>query len=186
MSIPYNLNIPQATQDPSATQPLLQTNTNSVSTIWQQDHYTFSDTQAGEHKQVTFPQSQVPTAAPNFIPTLFTQPVSTVDQLFYYSGTTAQSQDQYVNNANGSTMVLGGTIVKWGNSGTQVADNATITFTTPFPTSCYCVQLTIVDSTQKQTFVNVNSVTTTGFTVRVIKSNGSSDVAYFTYIAIGA
>lgn len=187
MTIPYNLNIPQASADPSATQPLMQTNFNSISSIWQSDHYTFSDATAGEHKQITLPVSVVPTTpATTYVPTLFTMPVSAVDQLFFYTGTQAQSQSQYTANANGSTMALGGTILKWGNSGTQVGDNATITFASPFPTTCYCVLLTLVDSTQKQTFVNVKTTSSTNFTVRVIKSNGSSDVAYFNYIAIGA
>ncbi len=55
MTITYNLDIPAGPNNPSADRPLMTINTNAVSTIMAVDHYTFADTSAGQHKQVTFP-----------------------------------------------------------------------------------------------------------------------------------
>ncbi len=52
MPIPYNNNIPDAPNDPSADQPKMRTNTNSTDAIIAIDHYTFADAPAGQHKQV--------------------------------------------------------------------------------------------------------------------------------------
>lgn len=64
-SIPYNLDIPDAPNNPSTDQPNMKINTNAVSTILAVDHHTFSDSNAGTHLQVTFPAatSPVPTAS---------------------------------------------------------------------------------------------------------------------------
>lgn len=53
MVISYNLDIPDAPNNPSVDQPNMRTNTNSINTIIAVDHYTFADTPSGTHKQVT-------------------------------------------------------------------------------------------------------------------------------------
>jgi hypothetical protein len=58
MTISYNQHIPAATDIISDSQSQLQVNTDAVFTIWQRDHYTFSESAAGQspgkHRQVTF------------------------------------------------------------------------------------------------------------------------------------
>ncbi len=57
MSINYNLNIPDGPNDPSADQPLMKENTNSIDTWTNVDHIKFAagaGNTAGTHKQVTF------------------------------------------------------------------------------------------------------------------------------------
>lgn len=53
MAIPYNLNIPDAPNNPSDDQPKMQENTNSIDSLVAIDHYTFADATAGQHKQIT-------------------------------------------------------------------------------------------------------------------------------------
>lgn len=62
MTLSYNLNIPDAPNDPSVDQPKMQTNTNSISTIWGQDHYTFSETNYGQHRYIHLPTRNTPVA----------------------------------------------------------------------------------------------------------------------------
>lgn len=180
MSIPYNLNIPFATHNPSTDQPDMQTNTNSIASYVAIDHVPFNTSGSGQHEQVTFNANNVP-SLPASPPVLFTNTVAGLPQLFFYSGSSAASSSQYVANIPGSTFMLGGVIAKWGNTG-AVSDNTTITYPVAFPNNTFVVYLTIVDpnATSKTINVTTNSLTKTGFSVRV--SSGSIS-AY--YLAIG-
>ncbi len=58
----YNLNIPDAPNDPSVDQPNMQTNTNSIPAIIAIDHFAFGDNNGGRHKQTQLvSQAVVPT-----------------------------------------------------------------------------------------------------------------------------
>lgn len=118
----YNTGVPNAPNNPSIDQPVMLNNTQSIDGILDVDLVGFNADDGGTHKQVTFSSNNVPTlptptAGGNNIGILFTNTVGsgTVDQLFYYAGTAAQSSSQYVNSAstNGSTFLLGGIIMKW-------------------------------------------------------------------------
>lgn len=54
-SLPYNENLPNPPDDPSADVASMQINAQSVNTILSRDLYTFGATNAGLHQQVTFP-----------------------------------------------------------------------------------------------------------------------------------
>jgi len=188
MTFPIDVNIPAANNDPADDQPLMQQNFSNINGYLQVDHTNPSATGAGQHKQVTFNSNNVP-SLPTSFPTLFTNNQDgggnnlpgSVSELFFYSGTSTQSSNQYRALSTGSTMVLGGTILKWGSTG-AVADNATVSFVTAFPNNCFAVLLTITDPNATSKTINVKSATlsTSGFGVRV--SSGSIS-AY--YLAIG-
>lgn len=55
MSISYNLNIPDAPNNPSDDQPLMQINTNALDTIIAIDHISFNTANGGNHQQVHLP-----------------------------------------------------------------------------------------------------------------------------------
>jgi len=61
-SIPYTQNTPVATNSPSQDVNNMTQNTNSVYSIWNIDHKTFSDNLAGEHRQVTMTTQSNPGA----------------------------------------------------------------------------------------------------------------------------
>lgn len=183
MSFNYVSGVPAASNNPSTDQPNMLINTNSIPALIAVDHVSFGVANGGTHKQVTFVSNNVP-SVPTSPPVLFTNTVAGLPQLFFYSGDAAHSSTQYVQAAAGSTFLLGGIIVKWGSIG-LTADGTTITFPVAFPNSCYNVQLTISDSTQKQAFLNVSAKTTAGFTVRTIGSTGAATSIAFNYLAIG-
>ena len=120
MSAYFNA-IPQAGDNPSVSQGQMLINFASLSTWTGVDHVLIGSTGYGTHQQVTFNSNNTP-SSPTNPPVLFTKLVNSLGQLFFYSGSAAQSADQYVAAGNGSTMLLGGIIIKW----------FTVTFTANF------------------------------------------------------
>lgn len=181
----YNAGVPNSDNDPSIDQPDMLINAQSIASIIGEDHVTFNNAVGGTHKQVRFSSNNEP-ALPTVYPTLFTKVPSggSKAELFFYSGSAAQSSTQYVVAAQGSVVLTAGIILKWGNVG-LTSDGATINFVNAFPNNCFQVFLTIKDTTQKQAFLNVNQITTTGFTIRTIRSDGASVQTAFEYLAIG-
>lgn len=210
MTISYSFGIPNPPNDPADDVATMQSNALAISDIIAVDHVGFNFTGGGQHNQVTFNANRVPVFAPpsNAInpPVLFTNTQDgkgnslpgTLAELFFYSGNTAQSKNQYnVTASNGSVMLPMGIIVKWGNqvfSGTQ---NPGVTFTDAFPNACFGVWPSILNanyagftpSSSNPTPMNVlTSQTgtngTTGFTARVTGNGSAGNITYF-WLAIG-
>jgi hypothetical protein len=182
-SISYNVNIPNAPNNPSNDQPLMQENTNAIQTIWAVDHISFNSgagLSSGHHTQVTF-DTAVPT-----IPSLAN------GQFQIYPFTNNAGNSPYIETyasakTNGGTQFNGYTpfvkamaqVVSNGTAGVQTFTSGallfnvasivlgtgslgaktrmTVTFTTPLPYSTYYV------------FFGANTVgtivtSTTGFT----------------------
>lgn len=59
-SLPYTLDIPLRTNSPSVDQPNMKVNTNSINSILDVDLYNFGSNFAGQHKQMTLPDQNVP------------------------------------------------------------------------------------------------------------------------------
>lgn len=188
MSIPYNLNIPFATHNPSVDQPGMEQNNNSIATFVAIDHVGFNTAGGGEHAQVSFYGNNIPalpttTVSGNNQGILFTNTVNagTVNQLFYYAGTAAQSSNQYTAAANqGSTFLLGGMIAKWGIANTN-NPAVTTTFLNAFPNACFIVLLTNLNASYTGQFA-VTSISTTNFTAQRLTGTGITG-AYF--LALG-
>lgn len=86
--ITYNVNIPDAPNNPSNDQPLMQTNTNAIDTILGVDHVSFNITNppdGGTHKQVTFSTKNAPGAQTDPQSVLYTGSgtASTISQLLF-------------------------------------------------------------------------------------------------------
>src|SRR5450631_2187971 len=105
MGITYDPTKPAANDRPTNDQLPMQTNFASIKTLIDVDHVDFSNAQYGQHKQITFatiapPNPPIPTVSP---PQLFTNTQDgagnnlpgSLAELFFYSGTVAQSKDQY-------------------------------------------------------------------------------------------
>jgi hypothetical protein len=194
-SISYISGIPAANHSPAQDQPNMLTNTNNIPTYVSVDHVPFntgSGNTSGRHAQVTFDSNNIPSlptplsAAGNNVGVLFTNTVGsgTVDQLFYYAGSAAQSSNQYVSNGNGSVLLLGGIIMKWGTA-TLAGNNFNqpVTFPVAFPNTCFTAIAIATNTGSNAVTVNVDtSFSASGFVA--IKSS-SSAVLQITYIAIG-
>jgi hypothetical protein len=184
----YTPTIPAQNNDPADDQPLMLANFGAISTLVDVDHVGFNTTGYGTHEQVTFAANNVPSlptpiVGGNSQGILFTNKVGagTVNELFYYAGTTAQSANQYLSAANGSTMTLGGIIIKWGFASIT---NASQTFASlgiqPFPNSAYVMTLTSTDSALGSP-LKVTALSASAFTVT---RSGSGATGYY-FIAIG-
>ncbi len=184
MTIAYNLGIPNAPNNPSTDQPNMKTNNDNIATFVAVDHVGFNTAGSGQHNQVTFHANNVP-SVPTSPPILFTDTVAGLPQLKFFSGDAAHSSNQYVVSANGSTFLLGGIIMKWGQ--VTAIDNTTISFPVAFPNNCFNVQITVDAITVLPTLVTVSGTPIPGgFTPRVKDTNGATvaPVTIF-YLAIG-
>ncbi len=111
----FNNAIPFATHDPSADQPIMLANNIASDGIIAVDHRGYNVNNGGQHTSIHFNQdaSYVP-APPVSPPQLFTETLDGKIALKYYSGDLANTSDQYVvSGTSGSTMLLGGIIIKW-------------------------------------------------------------------------
>ena len=184
----YNTGVPAANNNPSIDQPEMQTNIASINSLVGIDHVSFNAAGGGRHNQVTF-NSNNPASLPANPPVLFTNIQdgngnnlpNALSQLFYYTGTAAQSQLQYflnsANTAYGSVMLMGGLILKFGNV-TGITQSGTVaTFGQPFPTVCFG---TVATGTTGTTFVTTISTTTN---VTFFVRNGVIGTAF--YISVG-
>ena len=186
MTIPYNVTLPNPPDDPADDVPGMQVNTGSIATFAAVDHVGFNTPGGGLHQQVTFYKDNIPTLPTLLDPSgnnqgiLFsnTVGVGTVNQLFYYAGTAAQSSAQYVaTGSSGSTFLLGGIILKWGT----VATGVPVSFASPFPNAVFSLVLSGFTTTPAGNgIISYSALTATGFTAH---QNGSGTTV--TYIAIG-
>jgi len=189
MTIAYNLGIPNAPDNPSTDQPNMKTNNDNIATYVSVDHVAFNTAGSGQHNQVTF-NANNPPASPTTPPILFVNDrdgagnilPSSLSELFYYTGSATQSKSQYVSTQNGSVLLLGGIILKWGLV-IGAANNTTVTFPVAFPNNAFVVTVSGGLTTGTQPTINVNtaSESVTGF---VLKITGTTPVNIF-YIAIG-
>lgn len=187
-NLQYIATVPSTNNNPMLDQPNMLINTQSIQSIIEVDHVGFNDpgNSSGQHTSIEFNQNEsyVPGSFPISPPELFTTFGTSPPNLRYYSGTQAQSANQYVIAAQGSTMLLGGIIIKWGTlSYVQGTASFVVTFASPFPNACFNVQLTSNNETSSIVPVGILpafSLTTTSFSV----GNFSPTSTYF-YLAIG-
>lgn len=187
MGIPYTPSIPATNDDPADDQPLMQQNFASINTLINVDHVGFADASYGEHNQVTFATTNVPTI-PTSPPVLFTNiqdgngnnlpGAPALEQLFFYSGTNLKGSTQYASVATGSVLLFGGIVMKWG-MGALIG--AQTNFVNSFPNSCFVVLITGTSTLYTGGFVST-AVGPTGFTAQ--RTSGSGNTGFY-YIAIG-
>jgi hypothetical protein len=189
MTWPYNPNLPNPPDDPADDVPGMQINAASIANIINVDHVPFNVSGGGQHQQVTFNANHVP-SVPTIPPVLFTNSVAGLAQLFYYSGSNSQGASQYVASGTGSTMLLGGIIVKWGNAGVPSTLNGTVVnFVNAFPNACFLVLAEAQDTasaTSANTYCYARTFTQTGFNALGVNRITKTAVGItLNYIAIG-
>lgn len=184
----YNASIPQATDNPSVSQGQFLTNFSSTSQLVAVDHIGFNTSGGGRHNQVTFGANNPPagTVTP---PVLFTNTQDgagnnlpgSLAQLFFYSGTPTQGQNNYVSTSSGSVMLMGGIILKWGVINFTTSSKS-VSFGVSFPNALWSVVLSADTTTPSGNgIVSFASPSVSGFTAY---QNGSSTLTAY-YIAIG-
>lgn len=169
---PFNSSIPAAANNPSDDQPDMLINNQSTESLLGEDHISFNENNGGYHTAIHFDQttSYVPTP-PVSPPQLFTNTVAGLPQLFYYSGDSTHSSTQYVASGNGSTFLLGGIIIKWGQFTASNAGPTNVSFTSAFPNNCYSVTLTFSSTGASSSILRLNSTSVSGFVVPAMQGN---------------
>lgn len=184
----YSQNIPQPTDDPSDSQPLLLGNFQAINSFLGQNHLSIADGEDGKHKFMQMPeQASAPTTAANE-GALYTKEgsASSTSDLFYRQesdGTEIQLTSGTPTSAtDGTSSLPGGIIIKWGSSSWANGSNSqAVTFTTAFSSSLYSLVVTAKTSAGYQVAYQNSSVS--GFTAY---RGTTSGLVTFTYIAIGA
>ena len=127
--IPYNPTVPQATDEPSDSQPALLQNSAGVNTWTIVDHYEFASSNAGKHKQVTLPVLGANPAALANEGVLFTkQDTDGNNNLYYKRGNNGSVVDLTGGGAAaGFAFLPNGVLLKWGN-GSVTGYDALFTF----------------------------------------------------------
>ena len=182
----FNPNLPNAGDDPSVSQGQLLTNFTQLGLIFGSqataDHYALEDATAalrGLHEHVTFP---VVITDPDLVSpagSVYTKTVGGLSEL-YYQNNGAASEKQITGAttaaAQGSTVLCGGIILKWGifTSSTAGTVNA---FVTAFPNNCWVV---VPNYGNLDEYVRSDTLTVNGFTAI---SHAFPGTGY--YVAIG-
>jgi len=187
----YNINIPDAPNNPSNDQPNMKINTNSISSLIGVDHVGFNTNGSGIHKQVTFQHENNPGLGDGNAVLFATNPAGFLtDPAWPYwnnsTGTPVQMLSGIpISGALGKTFLPGGIILQWGSiSGAPIPNNTLVAFTTPFPLNVFSITLGAASNSTNDKTINIltGSVSTSNF--RLITS-GSSAFQTVYWMAIG-
>ena len=175
----YYANIPNAPDNPSFDQPLMQTNSQSLNTIIGVDHLTFRQAQGGgpnvsdgQHKQVTFANKFVPIFTP-------TDPLSIA---YTNSGTASTVSQMFYSSANGIFQVS--PIKAWAYCSTagvissQSVNVATVARLGGFPIGVFAITLT-TNAVTTNNFAVLLSSTTSGTSNRPVGTYQISGIGTF-------
>lgn len=193
-NVPYNTNIPFASNTPSQDQPRMQENTNSLKALIEFDHVGFGNTEGGYHTVIH--QSLQPGPPANIVGVnqIFSMvPPSNIPsggdtQLFSLSGNGGLSQ------LTGASVALvdgfqwiGNALLQWGTLPSNSSVTRSVSFPVVFPTSTLNIQVTSQRVTANpgsdfQFYVDNTTITTSGFDI--LNRSGHS-YGYF-WLAIGA
>lgn len=184
MGISYDPTKPAANDKPANDQAPMQTNFASIKTLIDVDHVDFSNGNYGMHQWVQLPAPYTAGATVS-IPRIFTNTVDgtgadlpgSLAQFFAYNaGVAGQSSANYVSKQQGSVLLFGGIILKWGTVAAAANNTTYNVFTPQFPNACFNVQVTINIASSLQS-IGINGFTATGFTFRT--SGGAVPITYF-------
>ena len=188
--IGYNLNIPFATNNPSTDQPNMLTNTNAINTLIDKDHFTFSSSKAGRHKQVSLTNENAPGLLDGSTGVLYANASPGTSQPFWQNalgsfqiatmGASSLVTPGYIN--------IGGILIQWGKNALSSSGTVTtITYPIPFPTAVFTITLGLFNTANNSPSVNCafikdGTVTLTNFKM-TNSSSGTLDNTY--WLAIG-
>lgn len=185
----YNPNVPATGHTAAQDYVDMQGNFAQIQTSYDTDHIPLnSGSNIGCHQKVTFGINSVP-SSPVSPPVMFTNVQDGhgtglpggVPQLFFYSGTQANSQNQYKVGTSGSVVLPMGIIMKWGTIN-FAGSSASVTFSDAFPTNILAISVTSQTSIPATNgILSYGNQTTAGFTAY---QNFNSPLTA-TYIAIG-
>jgi hypothetical protein len=189
----YNLNIPAAADSPSADQPLMEVNTNSINSIIGIDHFAFQSAgaQDGYHKQVSLVNESAPGVPVNANGVLYANLINSNSWPLWQNalGSVALMSQVSSAAANGYVSLPAGVLLQWGSSAVNSSGTlTTITFPIAFPTNCFSVVIGSVQSTAttspsaNNVYLTSTAPTTTQF---VVSNSSSGTLTKIFWVAVG-
>ena len=187
MSTYFN-NIPQPTDNPSDSQPLLLSNFQAIFNAQNRNHVSFADTaNSGRHLVVQLQEQGSDPAPLTDYGSLYTKD-DTGTQLFFQNdtGTIFKLTNDFTAATEGTLTIPGGLTFKWGFK-TGLSSGSTVNFPVAFTTNIFQVQLTALQfntSNVNRTYMiqkigSTPTISVTGFTFRTDESTGNSSFYYF-------
>jgi len=191
MNLGYNTGIPNAPNNPSNDQPLMQTNTNSINSWVQVDHAGFQNNQGGYHTNIhmiTQALSNTSTGTGQLYAAPSTTNFGTDNQLWFKTTNTpgASPGAQISGNnavANVGWVFVGGMIFQWGAATIPIVTPTDVSFVPAFPTAALSVSITPQSINSNSNSFAAQIVDKTKFTIAQI--NGSNVSKTFYWFAIG-
>jgi len=201
-----NINIPQANQTLSITQPLILNNFNAINTAFAVDHVNFNDAGAGKHNKITFPVQVLPIVIAVGDLALYSllNATTTKNELNVYKANNAGyvnvpftasilSNSAPVAGGSGWSYLPSGLIIQWGTVSATITLNTLVStsfnFPIPFPTAVLSAQATpsTASSAGRGIFYNiVTGASLTAFSISTYRTiAGGSTTNGFNYFAIG-
>lgn len=189
----YTTDVPNPPNLPSTDVGSMQTNTNSINSWAQVDHFGFNaGNPGGYHKQATFLDEAAPGVPAGLNSVLFSNLQGGNSWPFWQNALgsfqitgSASANNPSAAGLNGWTFLPGGFILQWGQF-LFGAQSGTILFATAninFPTNCLFVNSTLLTAVETQpSSIGVGAFATTGFSY---KNTGSGGYGGFEWIAIG-
>jgi len=202
MSFVYTNTVPNPPNLPSTDVNAMQTNTATIDSWVQRDHFGFNNSEGGLHQQVSMANQAAPGIPANMDGVLYADanggnswPIwqNTLGS-FQITGSAAATNPS-VPGANGFTFLPGGFIFQWGIVLAAVGGIITpVLFATSninFPNNCFIVNTTLIHSVGPIPAVptvvgslTVSGVSNTGFSYLKLSTQNSSYLAFY-WTAIG-
>jgi hypothetical protein len=173
----YTDNIPAASHNPSADQPIMQINTNSIDGIIAVDHFSFNDPNGGWHKQSTYVNETAPTTLPGQLALYSKGPAGGPSELFMIRDGNAGTETQLSTSAVGTAVraqtgyswLPGGLLIQWGQTVVVPGTTTVISFLQPFATVGgflpVVVATGLASASNQGIGIGIGTITTTGFRV---------------------
>lgn len=185
--MPYQPNIPAASDAISQSQVDLQTNFQQLNAGFAIDHNAYDAVNPGQHKKVLFTTVAADPAIVNPAGQLYTKSVTGVIEAFFSNGTTVSQLTGLAASvtANGYQKFANGLILQWGVETGSVSHSTLITYPLAFPANVFMVQATGVlnngDETAKTVSIRSGSVSVTQFRTQ----QSSTGIGQIYWFAIG-
>lgn len=184
----YTANIPQDTQNPSNSQPLILGNFEEINTAFNRNHGNFNDAAQGKHTLLNLVRQSLPQIANASEGLLFAALTSGSTELFYGRDTGTAVQMSGIQPSTGgpgssfSWNFVDGLSLRFG----QVEHTGTFTFInfqTNFPNSAFAVVFSPIGAAVQVTNTNVQGLAVNGFSLN--SSSSAPSGSLFFYIALG-
>ena len=197
MNLNYTTGIPNAPNNPSNDQPIMQTNANSISTWVEQDHIGFNTNNGGYHLAAHCEDYGGDPATLGGFGTYYAKTIGSDIQAFFKSGLgvvtqlTGPTAPSVTNSGFGYVFLPGGLLLQWGYVNSTSSSFHTVNFATNnnnFPNECLGVFTQVYGSgtpATSQGNIDIRASTVSNSSFQWAFVSNSAQYTGFYWLAIG-